>query len=406
MSGPRLRVAVIADYAEEGWPSMDLVADMLVSHLAAEHAQEVEATLIRPAMPIRLTRLASPDRAVPLALDRIAARVFDYPRVLAALARRFDVYHVVDHSYAHLLHGLPGGRGLVTCHDLDAFRSVLQPEEERRSLPYRWMAGRILAGLRLASHVACDSDATRSALVTLAGFPEDRLSVIPNGTDTGGDPEDGAAADVEAARMLGPRHFVELLHVGSTIPRKRIDVLLDVFAGVRQARPEVRLTRVGGPFTAEQRVRARDLGVLDAIHVLPFVDRATLAAVYRRSALALLPSDREGFGLPIVEALAHGTPMVASDIPVLREIGSGAVTYCAVGEAGTWVEAIQRLLRERESDPAAWRARRAAGLERAADFSWSRYTDSVVARYRAIAGRPAVDPSTPSTPLGAGPAAS
>ena len=370
---------------------MDLVADTLVSHLETEHAQEVEATLIRPAMPIRLTRLAGKTGGVPLALDRIAARVFDYPRVLAALTAPFDVYHVVDHSYAHLLHGLPRGRALVTCHDLDAFRSILQPAEERRSYLYRRLAHRILSGLRLASHVACDSEATRGALVALAGFPEDRLSVIANGTDTGGEPEDDAAADVEAARMLGPRHFVELLHVGSTIPRKRIDVLLDVFAGVRRARPDVRLTRVGGPFTAEQRVRARDLGVLDAIHVLPFVDRNTLAAVYRRSALALLPSDREGFGLPIVEALAHGTPMVASDIPVLREIGSGAVTYCAVGEPDVWVDTILRLLRERETDAAAWRARRAAGLKRAAEFSWSRYTENVVARYRAIAGQPAVE---------------
>jgi glycosyltransferase involved in cell wall biosynthesis len=392
MTRDRLRVAVIADYAEERWPSMDLVADMLMSHLAAEHAATIDATLVRPVMPKRLTRIARGAHGAPPGPDRVAARFFDYPRVLAALPAGFDVHHVVDHSYAHLLHSLPAGRTLVTCHDLDAFRSVLQPEEERRSWPYRWMARRILSGLRLASHVACDSEATRAALVAVAGFPEDRLSVISNGTDTGGEPDADAAADVEAARMLGPRHFVELLHVGSTIPRKRIDVLLDVFAGVRRARPEVRLTRVGGPFTAEQRVRARDLGVLDAIHVLPFVDRATLAAVYRRSALALLPSDREGFGLPIVEALACGTPMVASDIPVLREIGSGAVTYCALEAPGPWVETILWLLRERETDAAAWQARRTAGLARAADFSWSRYTEGVVARYHAIAGRPVVEP--------------
>src|SRR4029079_16143887 len=135
-------------------------------------------------------------------------------------------------------------------------------------------------------------DATRTALVTLAGFPESRLSVIPNGTDAGHYPEGNAGADVEAARLLGPRRgAIELLHVGSTIPRKRIDVLLEVFAAVHRERAAVRLTRVGGPFTAEQRVRARELGLLDVIHVLPFVDRATLAAVYRRSALALLPSD-------------------------------------------------------------------------------------------------------------------
>ena len=398
MNGPRLRVAVIADYAEERWPSMDLVADMLVSHLVGEHAETVDATLIRPVMPKRLTRIAGAANGAPDGpdrVDRIIARFFDYPRALAALPAAFDVYHLVDHSYAHLLHGLPAGRTLVTCHDLDTFRAVLQPEEERRSWPFRWMTRRILSGLRLASHVACDSEATRGALVALAGFPEDRLSVIPNGTDTGGEPDADAAADVEAARMLGPRRGVELLHVGSTIPRKRIDVLLDVFAGVRRARPEVRLTRVGGPFTAEQRVRARDLGVLDAIHVLPFVDRATLAAVYRRSALAVLPSDREGFGLPIVEALACGTPMVASDIPVLREIGSGEVTYCPVETSGAWVETILRLLHERETDAAAWQARRAAGLARAAEFSWSRYTDGVVTRYRAIAGCTAAEPAAP-----------
>ncbi|HYT74824.1 MAG TPA: glycosyltransferase family 4 protein, partial [Vicinamibacterales bacterium] len=264
----RLRVAVVADFAEEGWPSMDLVADMLAGHLASEHADAVEATLVRPVMPLRLTRIVPRPGLAPVGADRVAARLFDYPRLLAA-AGAFDVYHVVDHSYSHLLHGLPVGRTLVTCHDLDTFRSILQPDEEPRSWPFRVMTRRILSGLHLASHVACDSEATRGALVRLAGFPEDRLSVIPNGADTEGQSEPEAAADVEAARILGPRRGVEILHVGSTIQRKRIDVLLDVFAGVRRSRPELRLTRVGGPFTADQRIRARDLGVLDAITVLP-----------------------------------------------------------------------------------------------------------------------------------------
>lgn len=377
-----LRVAVIADYAEERWPSMDLVADMLLSHLRSEHAGAVEPTLIRPPMPRRASRVWNGART----LDRVAARFVDYPRVLRRVAGSFDVYHVVDHSYANLVHTLPAARTMVTCHDVDAFRSVLQPQEEHRSLPYRILARRILAGLRAARHVACDSDATRSALLTLAQFPADRLSVIVNGTDTGGYPERDSAADVEAARMLGPRRGIELLHVGSTIPRKRIDVLLEVFAAVHRERAEVRLTRVGGPFTAEQRVRVRELGLMEAIHVLPFVDRATLAAVYRRSALALLPSDREGFGLPIVEALACATPMVASDIPALREIGSDAVTYCPVGSVDQWARSILELLNERERHPSAWHARQTAGLMRAADFSWSRYTAAVVDRYKVLAG--------------------
>src|SRR5262245_32243193 len=321
MSAQPLRVAVIADYAEEGWPSMDLVAEMLMAHLAREHAGTIEAQLVRPPMRRRLTRVrAIAEKGRLSGLDRVAARLWDYPRTLAPLASRFEVYHIVDHSYAHLVHSLPEARTIVTCHDVDTFRSVLQPRDEPRSAPYRWMTRRILTGLARAARIACDSEATRRALIALAHLPEDRLTVIPNGTDTGGQPIADAAADAEAARLLGPRRVPELLHVGSTIERKRIDLLLDLFAGVRQARPDVRLIRVGGPFTAEQRIRARELGVLDAITVLPFVDRATLAAVYRRSALALLPSEREGFGLPVIEALACGTPVVASDIAVLKEV--------------------------------------------------------------------------------------
>jgi glycosyltransferase involved in cell wall biosynthesis len=385
----RLRVAILADYLEEEWPSMDLVADMLVDHLRREHASTVTATLVRPAMPRRLTRLplaAAPAKAP--VLDRALARQWDYPRALAAVRGRFDVYHVVDHTYAHLVHALPADRCVVTCHDVDAFRSILQPEDEQRSAPFRWMSARILEGLRKAARVPCDSEATRDALVALAGFPQDRLSVIPNGTDTAEWRDSDALADLEAARLLGPRQRVELLHVGSTIARKRIDLLLDVFAAVRAERKDARLIRIGGPFTAEQRIRARELGILDAIVVLPFVDRATLAAVYRRAALTLLPSEREGFGLPLVESLASGTPMVASDIPVLRELGGDAVSYCPLGDVVQWAIAVLALLSERERSPERWRLRKAAGIARASDFSWSHYAASLVAVYGAIAGRP------------------
>ena len=385
----RLRVAIIADYAEEEWPSMDLVADMLFTSLEREHAATIHAELVRPRMPRRLTHLPpSVAGRIGFGIDRAVARQWDYPRTLREFAGRFDVYHVVDHTYAHLVHGLPAEQCVVTCHDVDAFRSILQPEDEHRSPPFRWMSRRILDGLMKAAHVPCDSEATRDALIELASFPPERLSVIPNGSDTAGWPHSDAMADLEAARFLGPRKGVDLLHVGSTIPRKRIEVLLEVFAAVRAARPGTRLIRVGGPFTAEQRVLARDLGVLDAIIVLPFVDRATLAAVYRRAALTLLPSEREGFGLPLVESLAGGTPMVASDIPVLRELGGDAVAYAPLGDIGQWRDTVVSLLTEREQAPDRWRARKAGGVARAAEFSWSHYAARVVDVYCAIASRP------------------
>ena len=380
----KIRVAVIADYLEEGWPSMDLVADMLIEHLRKEHASAIDATLVRPRMPRRLSRL--PQALVgtkPSVLDRAVARQWDYARHVRR-AGGFDVYHVVDHTYANLVHQLPPERTVVTCHDVDAFRSILEPEAERRSMPYRWMSRRILDGLRAAAHVMCVSDATRDALVRLAAFPEDRLSVVNNGADATGWSDSGAASDLEAGRLLGPPRRHDLLHVGSAIPRKRIELLIDIVAAVKAVEPDTRLIRAGGQFTAEQRVRARDLGLLDAIVVLPFVDRATLSAIYRRAALTLLPSEREGFGLPLVETLMCGTPVVASDIPVLREIGGDAASYAPLGEVEAWRDTVLALFRERDGSPEAWQARRAAARARAADFSWSRYTAQVVDVYAAV----------------------
>ena len=388
----RTRVAIVADLLEEGWPSMDLVADMLLDRLRSEHAHAIEATLIRPPMRRRAGVLPGVRGAAPaLAFDRVVNRLWDYPRALAPFADAHDVFHIVDHSYSQLVHRLPAERTLVTCHDLDTFRSVLDPEREHRSPPFRMMTRHILDGLRKAGHIACDTAATRDALVERAGVPAERTTVVYNGPHPSCSPAADPPADVEASRMLGPRPStssrqagVEILHVGSTIPRKRLDVVIRVFAGVRRRNPHVRLVRVGGTLTGEQRALARELGVADAIVSLPFLDRSTLAAVYRRSALLILPSEREGFGLPVLESLACGTPVVASDLDALREVGGTAATYCAVDRVDEWVAAVMALLEIRAQRPDEWRARREAGIARANAFSWSRYTTDIVGLYQQL----------------------
>ena len=374
----RLRVALLADYLEEGWPSMDLVAEMLLDRLNREHASTIEATLIRPSLRRRFSRVS--DKQLAFVVDRIAARLWDYPRVAAELRGRFDLFHVVDHSYAQLVHQLPADRTLVSCHDLDTFRSVLEPERERRSAAFRAMTRRILDGLRKAGHVACDTEATRTQLIERAHLPESRTSVVHNGLHPSFSPQHEASADREAARLLGPRSSIDILNVGSAIPRKRIDVVVRVVAELGR---RVRLVRVGGPFSAEQAALARDMGV--TVAVLPFLDRSTLAAIYRRCALLVMPSEREGFGLPLVESLACGTPVVASDIAALREAGGDAAAYCAIGDIDAWVAAINELLDERDERPAEWVARQERGIRRAEAFSWSKYAREIASLYEQVA---------------------
>jgi glycosyltransferase involved in cell wall biosynthesis len=374
---------------------MDQVGEMLCAELAARHSAALEVTPIQPAFVRRLSRVLG-ERGVRTRfdaagfnIDRALNRFFDYPRALRSLRAGFDVFHIVDHSYAHLVHELAGARTVVTCHDLDAFRCLLASVAERRSLPFRMMARRTLAGMRKAARVCCPSAATRDALVANALVSPDSLVVIPNGVHPACSPRPDEAADNAALRLLGPADpgAIEILHVGSTIPRKRVDLLLRIVAAARTKFPNLRLVKAGGALDADQQRLARELSLEDSIAAMPFVEPAVLAALYRRAALLLLPSEAEGFGLPIVEAMACATPVIASDIPVLREIGAEAAVYCAVADVPAWSAALVAMLSERAANPERWAARRAAAIRQASRFSWATYADRCAALYREIAPR-------------------
>jgi len=367
------RVAVICDFAEENWPSMDLVGDMLHEHL--RDYEMLAPRRIRPAM--RSVGAPTGKSA------RLFGRFVTYPRLLRRLARNFDIFHIVDHSYAHLVHELPAHRTIVTCHDLDTFRCLLEPKLEPRSLAFRTMTRRILSGMQRAAHVTCDTAATRDSILRYRLLPPERLTVVHNGVHTSLSPLADRIADGEIARQLRrePQLCPELLHVGTTIRRKRIDVLLHVFAEVRRHNPDVRLLRVGPSLTADQRELARNLGIHQHIDELEHLETRNLAACYRRASVVLQPSDAEGFGLPVIEAMACGTPVIASDIPALREVGGNAALFCGVANIPDWTSSVLRLLALRGNE---WQTIRVRALQQASGFSWSHHADRMAEIYRQV----------------------
>ena len=375
---------------------MDLVAEMILDHLA-HRPGDVLADRIRPPWRDRLVRLpAVGGRGVAYNADRVLNRYLDYPaqvRRIAAAAKH-DLFHLVDHSYAQVLRVLPPGRSVATCHDLDTFRCLLDPAAEPRPRWFRALARRTLEGLQAAAAVACVSEATRAAILRHGLLPEEKLRVVR------------LAVYPECSHLPSPEHDRRGRRVAradrarrpARDPARRLEhpPQADRCPPERLRRhpprdPRARLVKVGGRFTPEQEALAESLGIVDAIEIMPHSPTAaTLAAVYRRAALALQTSDAEGFGLPVAEAMACGAGRPGqrpARAPRGRRRRGPLPRRSATSPAGS--RRPSACSRRGAIGPPSGASRRDAGIAHAARFAWPTHVDILIQMYRdVLAGRP------------------
>jgi glycosyltransferase involved in cell wall biosynthesis len=173
-------------------------------------------------------------------------------------------------------------------------------------------------------------------------------------------------ADVRAAALDLPGEPY-LVTLATVEPRKGLDVLLDALA--RPTAPRVPLLVAGQPGWGgvDVAARASELGLGDRVHVLGRLPDADLAVVLSRATALVAPSRAEGFGLPVLEAMSAGVPVVSSDAPALAEVGGGATVTVPVGDADALADALAEVVGSAEL-----RAHLVeAGRRRAEDFSWS-----------------------------------
>jgi glycosyltransferase involved in cell wall biosynthesis len=263
-------------------------------------------------------------------------------------------------------------RRVMTLHDLQ-YRAV--PE---LLTPARRLGTAVLleAAARRADRIITVSQASGHEITENLGIAPDRIDVIPNGVRL---PDAAGHRDTDELRArftLGDRPVA--LAVGSDLPHKNLDRLLDAMALVPEARRPVLV--LAGPGTDGPRLREKAMaaGVSSDVHLAGFVAAADLDGLYALAELVVLPSLYEGFGLPALEAMARGVPVVCADIPPLREVTGDAALRFAPERTPDMAAAIEMVLTHE-----GLRTRLAsAGRARVAAFTWRRAADQTLASYR------------------------
>jgi glycosyltransferase involved in cell wall biosynthesis len=280
---------------------------------------------------------------------------------LELLARR--PWPALLHSVDHVAPAWRNWRSVVTLHDLAFLLYPSTHTDESRA--YYAACGE---SVRQAERVIAVSQRTASDAVRLLGVDPVRMRVVPEAAAPIFSPRGDAEFAVAARRMqLDPRPYA--LFVGTLEPRKNVPLLLAAIAQVR-AHLDVQLLVVGGRGWLEEPIFAAHArsGLGEAVRFLGNLDQDELATLYSHAGVFVLPSLYEGFGLPVLEAMACGAPVICSNAGPLPELAGDAAVLLPPQEPEPWAEAMLAVL----SDARVAGALRQKGFERAAAFSWTR----------------------------------
>jgi glycosyltransferase involved in cell wall biosynthesis len=353
------------------------------------HIQGLLGGLVALGWPEELIVYRSPGSEVPPALE--AARRIAWREEAArpySLAELWRLALRVRRDRAHLFHAphyvcppLLSCPAVITIHDLIHLRFA---DWRRRPLAPLYARVMLRLAVRRAARLITVSEATRDDLARCLGVPAGRVRVIPNGVapifQPAADPA-GLGARLEKVGLAPPYW----LFVGNPLPHKNVPVLLEAVAGLPATMGPLVLAGVRATArpALERAVEARALR--DRVVILPPLPEAELTPVYQGATALALVSLWEGFGLPALEAMACGTPVVVADRGGVAEV---------VGEAGlrvdpTNVDALREALYNLAVNAPLRVALREAGLTRARAFSWRYAAEATAAVYReALAGRP------------------
>jgi glycosyltransferase involved in cell wall biosynthesis len=384
------RVLLIPDLPIERWPSMDRYASRL-AHQLLRYAPDLDVMLAGEIAGLTVEGDGTPGRGGPgpdvrpalpgtwgAELQRYVQRYAVYPRRVRR--ERADVFHVLDHSYAHMLLARRTHPAVVTVHDLLPVITVQRRNADLRSRLRNWLLARVLRGLRRADAWIVATEWLRTELAAWLDR-DDAIHVIPFGVDDAffRPPEEERA--VTRRRWGLPRGAFVVLHVGSVGPRKNLPIVIAAVHGLRQAGSDAWLLQVGGTLTSEQEADLRRRGIHRQVARVGEVHESELRKAYHAADVLLFPSHYEGFGFPVLEAMASGLPVVTSGAGGLGEVAGDAAVVVGGREVEPYVAALRRVAGSRH-----WRDQLVSrGRERARRFRWVEAARKTAEVYRTLA---------------------
>jgi glycosyltransferase involved in cell wall biosynthesis len=279
-----------------------------------------------------------------------------------------DLFHATE----HLLPRLKKTRSVFTLHDL-----IFQFDpDSHKPLNIAFLKTMMPRFLKAADAIIAVSECSKRDAIDLYGIPADKIHVIYEGVD----PKFKPITDPDRLSRVRAKHHLPdrfILHVGTIEPRKNLPLLFEVAA---QTQEHIVVAGKLGWLTEPILAKVKELGVEDRVTFTGFILDDDLPALISAATVLAMPSKYEGFGLPILEAMACGTPVVASNAASLPEVGGDAALYAWHDDVPSWIRLLTLALDDTELR--GWL--REKGLQQAAKFRWDDMAQQTLQVYRVV----------------------
>ncbi len=374
-----MRIAFFRDLEEEHWFSMNRYSDALATELKIKKSASGDSENLEK---LKIDEFVVPrqDITPSEAFNLYYTRYLYYP--LKARGQQGEVNHVVDHSYGHLVYALDPQRTVVTCHDLNP----LKYEESWLNLRlFKYSIG----GLKRAAKIISDSEATKKDLIKFLKIDPSKIVVIPLGVEEKFRViDDQEELDRVRGKFNLPHDRKVLMHVGGSAYNKNIEGIIKVISNLKSQSAtggsNVFFIKIGSSSTDVQKGLIREFGLQDSVKFLGEVSEEDLVVLYNLADVFVFPSFYEGFGLPVLEAMACGTPVVTSNTSSLPEVAGEAAILVDPYNVDAIASALTKVLHFHTLEYGKYEGMVRGGLEQAKKFTWQKTAEETLQLYEEV----------------------